>query len=519
MINPIKYIGILIFVFSGLMQSCKKGEVPTLSTAEVSEIKGTKAICGGTIITEGSSAVLQRGVCWSKSPTPTISGNKTADGAGAGVFISNISGLEPVNIYYVRAYATNEAGTGYGMAMSFTTLGSKPLATVEPARNVTTTSAVLSGNVNPNYLSTLVTFEYGITTGYGQSINATPNQVSGEEAVNVTATITSLNPGTLYHFRIKVENSQGIGYSEDMVFTTDGQVPLAIIQEPTLVTTTTATINGVVFANFLSTQVFFEYGPTSAYGITVSAIPSIVTGTSQTKVIANITGLAEGTEYHYRIIAVNVLGATYSDDMSFSTYLVEVDGNIYTSVTIGTQVWMVENLKTTKYNDGTSIPNVTDQTTWANLTTPAYCWFNNSISNKEPYGALYNSFAVNTGKLCPVGWHVSTHEEWNTLSNYLGGAEVAGGKLKSAGTSYWASPNTGATNEVGFNALGSGYRGTDGPFLNQKKHGSWWTSSFVSNIQAMRGLIFDSAGILGLHPELGESAAPTCGLSVRCVKD
>ena len=86
--------------------------------------------------------------------------------------------------------------------------------------------------------------------------------------------------------------------------------------------------------------------------------------------------------------------------------ITDKDGNVYTSVTIGTQVWMVENLKTTKYNDGTPIPNVTDNTEWSNLTTPAYCWYDNDITKKNPYGALYNGYAVRTGKLCPTGWHV-----------------------------------------------------------------------------------------------------------------
>ena len=130
----------------------------------------------------------------------------------------------------------------------------------------------------------------------------------------------------------------------------------------------------------------------------------------------------------------------------------DIDGNVYHTVTIGTQIWMVENLKTTRYNDGSPIPFVTDSSSWSNLTTPGYCWYNNDTTNKNTYGALYNWFAVNTGKLAPTGWHVPTDDEWTTLTTYLGGESIAGGKLKETGTTHWRTPNAGATNEIGFTA-------------------------------------------------------------------
>jgi len=136
----------------------------------------------------------------------------------------------------------------------------------------------------------------------------------------------------------------------------------------------------------------------------------------------------------------------------------DIDGNVYPTVTIGDQVWMAENLKTTHYNDGTPIPNVTDPDEWKNLITGAYCLYDNDTTKKEIYGALYNWYAVETNKLCPTGWHVPTRDEWLVLIDYLGGSGIAGGKLKSTGT-LWVEPNNCATNEVGFNALPGGYRG------------------------------------------------------------
>jgi uncharacterized protein (TIGR02145 family) len=201
---------------------------------------------------------------------------------------------------------------------------------------------------------------------------------------------------------------------------------------------------------------------------------------------------------------------------SQSGAITDKDGNVYTSVTIGTQVWMVENLKSTKYNDGTGIPNVTENTEWANLTTPGYCWYNNDVSTyRATYGALYNWYALSTGKLCPIGWHVPSDEEWTTLATFLGGENIAGGKLKEAGTTHWLSPNTDATNETGFTALPGGLRGySNGIFISIGQYGYWWSSSldfgnqfFVRNLFNNTALVWKSA------------CDKQSGLSIRCLKD
>jgi len=192
----------------------------------------------------------------------------------------------------------------------------------------------------------------------------------------------------------------------------------------------------------------------------------------------------------------------------------DIDGNVYHMIIIGTQVWMVENLKTTKFNDGVSIPLITDNTAWGNLSTPGYCWYNNDGAKyKNTYGALYNWFAINSGKLAPTGWHVPTDADWTTLINYLGGDSIAGGKLKEKGTSHWDSPNTGATNETGFTALPGGYRYIYGSnYLNS--FASWWSSAQVNTSEALsRGVYNIYTNIYSYH-EL-----KVVGLSVRCLKD
>lgn len=231
---------------------------------------------------------------------------------------------------------------------------------------------------------------------------------------------------------------------------------------------------------------------------------------------SKMTGLSPNTKYYLRAYVTNSEGTGYGNELSFKTgeTVTDIEGNVYNTITIGTQVWMIENLKATKYNDGTSIPNVTNNTAWGNLTTPGYCWYNNDVSNKNLYGALYNWYAVNTNKLAPQGWHVPTDAEWTTLTTFLGGESIAGGKLKETGTSHWQSPNTGATNEPGFTALPGGYRSYVVTFYNICSYGGWWSSTEDDTIYAwFRSLYSDYSDA---YRNGGDKS---CGFSVRCVRD
>ncbi|MFU8844366.1 MAG: fibrobacter succinogenes major paralogous domain-containing protein [Bacteroidales bacterium] len=190
------------------------------------------------------------------------------------------------------------------------------------------------------------------------------------------------------------------------------------------------------------------------------------------------------------------------------------DGNVYNTLKIGSQIWMAENLKTTKYNDGTDIPFVTENDGWANLTSAAYTWYTNSQEDYgNTFGALYNGYAIASGKLCPEGWHVPTDGEWKILTDFIGGEQVAGGKLKEPGTDYWLSPNAEATNETGFTALPGGFR-ENGSFNFIRRHGYWWTSTEASAYTSWsRELKYDT----GEMKRFGRSKKS--GLSVRCIKD
>jgi uncharacterized protein (TIGR02145 family) len=192
----------------------------------------------------------------------------------------------------------------------------------------------------------------------------------------------------------------------------------------------------------------------------------------------------------------------------------DADGNIYTSTTIGKQVWMVDNLKTTRYNDGTPIPLVTNDKAWQELKTGAYCWLNNDIKNKDVYGALYNWYTVKTKKLCPKGWHVPSNDEWIELTIFLGDIEIAGAKLKEAGITHWKNLLHQGTNDFDFTALPGGIRLTSGLFPEfGTGRAVWWSSTGTTTDAWNRGLSFDSDRVFKGDENV------RYGFSVRCLKD
>ena len=248
--------------------------------------------------------------------------------------------------------------------------------------------------------------------------------------------------------------------------------------------------------------------------ITISPVYGDITNeTDNITVTINKTGLLDKI-YKESIKVISFAGQDLLADIIIPIYLngvMDGDGNYYKVVRIGTQTYMAENLKTTKYNDGTAIPLVTDKATWNSSGSPGYCLYYDALTYKDTYGALYNWYAVNTGKLCPTGWHVPTMAEWNTLKIYLGGAYV-GNKIKESGTTHWLVPNDG-TNESGFTALPGGFRNLDG-FPDIGTYGAWWSSTEYSTSDADDWWVTYNSS----EASYGHDIKPN-GLSVRCLKD
>jgi uncharacterized protein (TIGR02145 family) len=337
-----------------------------------------------------------------------------------------------------------------------------------------------------------------------------------------TSHITGLSASTNYYVRAYATNGEGTAYGASLGFTTD---PVALAEISTIglksMTTTTAQCGGDI---------------SSDGGLTVTergvcwnttGLPTIVDshssdGTGAGAFYSTLTDLAVGTTYYVRAYATNNIGTAYGNQMTYVHIepLTDNDGNVYGVVTIGTQIWMGENLATTTFNDGSPIPNVVNGIDWANTSTPAYCWYNNSApSFKVPYGALYNWYAVNTGKLCPAGWRVPTSDDYILLLGFLGGENVAGGKMKEAGTVHWLTPNVGASNGSGFTALPGGGRynvySEGGSFVDLGMYGYHWSSSQGTN--TAKGVSFDMSYMLNV---VGKDEFPKGdGGSVRCIKN
>ena len=201
--------------------------------------------------------------------------------------------------------------------------------------------------------------------------------------------------------------------------------------------------------------------------------------------------------------------------------ITDAQNNTYKTVTIGTQQWMAENLKVSKYSDGTDILNEPDNAKWSQLTTGAWAYYGNDATNNAKYGKLYNWYALNktangNKNVCPTGWHVPTDAEWTVLTDYLGGAIVAGGKMKEMGTTSWSPPNTDATNSSLFSALPGGYRSDDGNYYGIGGNGYWWSSS-------ENATYVDRAWYRYLNSGNGNAASYISykkgGFSVRCLRD
>jgi uncharacterized protein (TIGR02145 family) len=261
-----------------------------------------------------------------------------------------------------------------------------------------------------------------------------------------------------------------------------------------------------------------------------TANTSIISGSGTGSFISNLTGLTATTTYYVRAYATNSAGTAYGNEVSFTTTAggggivtnpgagVTFGGYTYSSIVLGNgQEWMAENLRSISYANGDPIQNVTDNTIWQNLTAGAWAHYNNDNQYENPYGKLYNWYTVaDPRNVCPTGWHVPSDAEWTVLSDYLGGGAVAGGKMKSTGTAYWLTPNTGATNESGFSGLPGGYRDDDGIFYFIGNYGVWWSSTEIAYDTS-------SAWVRGLNYGNGDvgssSGGKTDGFSVRCLRD
>jgi uncharacterized protein (TIGR02145 family) len=499
--------------------------LPELTTVAVTGVTSSAAVSGGNIIKDGGAEVTVRGICWGTTANPTISDSNTSNGSGTGIFTANITGLTPGSAYHVRAYATNSVGTAYGNDVPFTASAVTPTLTTATISSPTRTTAVSGGNITNNGGAAVTargvcwsTTSGPVVTGFHTSDG------SGNGAF--TSNIAGLSPGTTYYVRAYATNSAGTAYGNELSFASSP------VQVPTL---TTTAVTGVALTTAISGGNITDDngGAVTARGVCwntsgnpTASDPKTTDGSGTGIFTSNIAGLTAGTVYYVRAYATNSAGTGYGSQVRLSTSATDIDGNVYKTVVIGTQLWMQSDLKTTRLTNSTSIPNVTDNTAWKDLTTMAYCWYDNNSSYGSTYGMLYNWHAVETTALCPTGWHVPTDNEFKTLELYLGMTQDQvdatlwrgtdqGTQIKS--TSTWF-PSTGnGTNSSGFAGVGSGYRwGVDGGFSSMGSVSYWWSSTLHWS-DATKALYRRlDTGETGVYRE---GVIKAGGKSVRCIKN
>jgi len=308
---------------------------------------------------------------------------------------------------------------------------------------------------------------------------------SGTGTGTFSATIENLQPNTQYYARAYAENSVGVAYGNEIVFVTSTAAPAVTTTPISNITASSAVSGGNI--------TYDGGGSIIGRGVCWSITPEpdlndffTSDGTGSASFSSTMTNLTPATTYYVRAYAKNSAWTVYGEQLSFTTKLADADGNLYNTLKIGNQVWMTENLRVIKLNDNTPIPEVTDNTLWIGSSVPVYCWYNNDIAYKPTYGALYNWYAVNSGKLCPSGWHVPTDDEFKTLEQTLGMAadqlELWGWRGTDQGTKIknttgWDDGGNG-TNSSGFSALPGGYRfGATGEFFLLTTITYWWTST------------------------------------------
>ena len=428
----------------------------TLTTSALSGITSTSAVGGGNITNDGGAPVTARGVCWSTNQNPVITDNKTSDAIGSGSFISNITGLTPGATYYVRAYATNSVSTAYGNQLTLITLAALPTLTTSIVLNITSISASSGGNITSDGGGTITV--RGVCWSTTTDPTIASNKTSDNSGSGIFASsLIGLTAGTKYYVRAYATNSAGTAYGNEISFST--------LTQPTIINTTkvsdematTATSGG----NIISAG-----GTIIARGVcwSINSNPTIiddktVDGTGTGIFISKLTNLKPYTTYKLRAYATTNAGTTYGEEVLFGTHytkISDIDGNYYDIVKIGDQIWMANDLKVTKLRDGSRITKSLDDYTWINSTNPLYCYYGDDDFESVIGAALYNYYTVSTGQLCPSGWRVANGFDFDILVTYLGGIDVAGGKLKA---NYgWSSPNNLLSPRSYFDALPRGYR-------------------------------------------------------------
>ena len=403
-----------------------------------------------------------------------------------------------------------------------------PSITTTSITSITDTSVVTGGTITSDGGNAIEVRGvcWGTTVNPTIGVNTTQNSYGTGEYIS---TIKGFLPGTLYHVRAYAINSLGAVYGQDVTFTSNVIVPKLSTTDISLITTSTASSGGKIISDGGGTIISTGICWNTIGNPTINDFKTIDVNNNGT-FLSNLSSLEGSTRYFVRSYATNKVGTSYGNQKLLWTKsnitATDYDGNVYQTITIGTQVWMAENLKTTHYRNGDNITyfsaNIAENEI---IEIGGYNWYNDSIKFKNIYGANYNWFAYTDSRnLCPVGWHIPSLDEWNTLINYLDGPNVAAGKMKEDGLNHWKSPNE-ADNSSGFNALPAGdgfemgdYNSSTKQLLSYNGLGYWARFGSSTRMQYYVSsyiIELDNTNILSISNDFRFYYT----VSVRCIKD
>jgi len=483
-----------------------------LSTNDYTTAEQTKlsAITGTNTGDETTASIK------TKLGVTTLSGSNTGDQdlSGLATTATVTSSLaSKVDKVTGKGLSTNDYTTAEQAkltAITGTNTGDETTATIKTKLGVTTLSGSNTGDQDLSGLATTATVTSSLAskvdkvTGKGLSTNdyttAEQTKLSAITGTNTgdetTASIkTKLGVTTLSGSNTGDQDLSGLVTTTALTTALAAKAPI----------TTTVTLDGIQTVTNKTLVSPILTGSTSVDNLSVTG-NTFFTGTTTVATPINATDAA--TKAYVDALKSQI------QELQVPLGVTDIEGTHYNAVKIGNQLWMASNLKTATYNDGTAIPNVSIATAWAALTTGAQCDYNNIPANTTTYGKLYNWYAVNTGKLCPSGWHAPSDTELETLSTSLGGDAISGGALKEAGTTHWSAPNTGATNSSGFTGLAGGSRSFDGTFNGIGSSGYWWEFTGYGTGFAKYFNLFLSDTYLNLNSKYSKD-----GMSVRCLRN
>jgi uncharacterized protein (TIGR02145 family) len=489
----IKIVGLAItfLLFNILFTQCSENnadilvEPPSIIIGQIINITDSSASIGAQITFDGKGSVIERGVVFGEAPELTFTNNKVLNGLGTGAFQTIIEGLSPGKKYFVKAFATNSAGTSFSEEKSFETIKILPSITTQGASEITLTSAKVGGNITKDGGSEINA--RGVV--FAKNSNPTLNDsktLDGSGIGPFESNLTALQFSTKYYVRSYATNSIGTKYGNEISFTT---------KSPDLPTVTTNPVIKITakFA-FGSGNILSDGGgPIISSGLcwSTSNNPTI----EQSKTVGGIglsklENLKGNTQYYVRAYATNITGTAYGNEFSFTTLpsITDIEGNIYNTVLIGNQLWMAENLRVTKFRNGNPIIG-------------NFCSFENSTIDLNN-GKQYNWYAATDPQgLCPVGTHLSSKLEWEALI-----------KTFSSSLSMLTDPN-------GFNITYSG-TGCSTDAFNQFGIRGWYSTSTPSEREGFYEVVWIT------RPDYTFAGPCLCGgsslsalTSVRCIKD